>query len=130
MSVVLVTGGAGYVGSHGVKALAVAGHDVVVYDDLSAAPTVLVLDDLQWADQATIDLLRFILRRITRSRSLVIDWSPMKRREFLFSSLKAAALLSPVLSLRRAEAQALYDRVVRIDQATNFDADLFSRRAD
>jgi UDP-glucose-4-epimerase GalE len=36
MSVVLVTGGAGYVGSHAVKALAAAGHDVVVYDDLSA----------------------------------------------------------------------------------------------
>jgi UDP-glucose-4-epimerase GalE len=36
MSVVLVTGGAGYVGSHGVKALAAAGYDVVVYDDLSA----------------------------------------------------------------------------------------------
>jgi 2-methylcitrate dehydratase PrpD len=32
--------------------------------------------------------------------------------------------------LSRAEAQALCDRVVRIDQATNFDADLFSRRAD
>jgi len=36
VSVVLVTGGAGYVGSHAVKALADAGHDVVVYDDLSA----------------------------------------------------------------------------------------------
>src|SRR6185295_9517397 len=36
MSVVLVTGGAGYVGSHAVKALAQAGYDVVVYDDLSA----------------------------------------------------------------------------------------------
>jgi len=36
MSMVLVTGGAGYVGSHAVKALASAGHDVVVYDDLSA----------------------------------------------------------------------------------------------
>lgn len=36
MSTVLVTGGAGYVGSHGVKALAAAGYDVVVYDDLSA----------------------------------------------------------------------------------------------
>lgn len=36
MSVVLVTGGAGYVGSHSVKALAAAGYDVVVYDDLSA----------------------------------------------------------------------------------------------
>jgi UDP-glucose-4-epimerase GalE len=36
MSSVLVTGGAGYVGSHTVKALAAAGYDVVVYDDLSA----------------------------------------------------------------------------------------------
>jgi UDP-glucose 4-epimerase len=36
VSVVLVTGGAGYVGSHAVKALAEAGYDVVVYDDLSA----------------------------------------------------------------------------------------------
>ena len=36
MSVVFVTGGAGYVGSHAVKGLAAAGYDVVVYDDLSA----------------------------------------------------------------------------------------------
>jgi UDP-glucose-4-epimerase GalE len=36
MSAVLVTGGAGYVGSHAVLALAAAGDDVVVYDDLSA----------------------------------------------------------------------------------------------
>jgi UDP-glucose-4-epimerase GalE len=36
MSTVLVAGGAGYVGSHAVKALAAAGYDVVVYDDLSA----------------------------------------------------------------------------------------------
>jgi len=35
MSVVLVTGGAGYVGSHTVKALAARGDEVVVYDNLS-----------------------------------------------------------------------------------------------
>jgi UDP-glucose-4-epimerase GalE len=34
--VILVTGGAGYVGSHAVKGLRQAGHEVVVYDDLSA----------------------------------------------------------------------------------------------
>lgn len=33
---VLVTGGAGYVGSHAAKALRQAGHEVVIYDDLSA----------------------------------------------------------------------------------------------
>ena len=36
MSVVLVTGGAGYIGSHAVKELVRAGHEVVVYDNLSA----------------------------------------------------------------------------------------------
>ena len=36
MSTVLVAGGAGYIGSHAVKALARAGYDVVVYDSLLA----------------------------------------------------------------------------------------------
>lgn len=36
MEPVLVTGGAGYIGSHAVKALARAGHVVTVYDNLSA----------------------------------------------------------------------------------------------
>ena len=36
MTAVLVTGGAGYIGSHAVKALVGAGHRVVVYDNLSA----------------------------------------------------------------------------------------------
>ena len=35
MAVILVTGGAGYVGAHCCRALAGAGHDVVVYDNLS-----------------------------------------------------------------------------------------------
>ena len=43
-----------------------------VYDDLRTAPSVLVLDDLHWADQGTIDLLRFVLRRIGQTRSLVV----------------------------------------------------------
>jgi UDP-glucose-4-epimerase GalE len=36
VSAVLVTGGAGYIGSHAVKALRKAGHRVVIYDNLSA----------------------------------------------------------------------------------------------
>ena len=41
---VLVTGGAGYVGSHAVKALRAAGHGVVVFDDLSAGHAAAVGD--------------------------------------------------------------------------------------
>ncbi len=36
MSTVLVTGGAGYIGSHAVKALRLGGHEAVVFDDFSA----------------------------------------------------------------------------------------------
>lgn len=36
MHTVLVTGGAGYIGSHAAKALIESGRDVVIYDDLSA----------------------------------------------------------------------------------------------
>ena len=42
-SVVLVTGGAGYIGSHTVKALRHAGHAVVIYDNLSAGHRVAAL---------------------------------------------------------------------------------------
>lgn len=43
-----------------------------VFADLGATPTVLVIDDLQWADQGTIDMLRFVLRRVHRRPLLVI----------------------------------------------------------
>ena len=41
---VLVTGGAGYIGSHAVKALTSAGYRVVVYDNLSAGHREAVRD--------------------------------------------------------------------------------------
>ena len=43
-STALVTGGAGYIGSHTVKALRAAGHRVVIYDDLSAGHREAALD--------------------------------------------------------------------------------------
>ena len=43
-----------------------------VFEELKAHPTVLVIDDLHWADQATVDLLRVVLRRIRQTTSLVI----------------------------------------------------------
>jgi DNA-binding CsgD family transcriptional regulator/tetratricopeptide (TPR) repeat protein len=43
-----------------------------VFTDLQSVPSTLVVDDLHWADQGTVDLLRFVLRRVRRSPSLVI----------------------------------------------------------
>jgi DNA-binding NarL/FixJ family response regulator len=43
-----------------------------VYHDLRTAPSIFVFDDLHWADQGTVDLLRFVLRRLPQTRSLVI----------------------------------------------------------
>ena len=62
MSGVLVTGGAGYIGSHAVKALAADGTAVVVVDNLSAghreaashATAVVVADVVERADVRVI----------------------------------------------------------------------------
>ena len=45
---------------------------VAVFEELRSRPSVLVLDDLQWADQGTIDLLRFLLRRAPQSHLLIV----------------------------------------------------------
>jgi UDP-glucose-4-epimerase GalE len=58
MSAVLVTGGAGYVGSHTVKALAAAGYDVIVCDDLSAGHAEAVEALAAAFPQRTIKLVR------------------------------------------------------------------------
>jgi DNA-binding CsgD family transcriptional regulator len=39
---------------------------------LAGPPGVLVLEDVHWADAATLDLIRFLCRRIARARALVI----------------------------------------------------------
>ena len=41
-------------------------------DLLTARSVLFVVDDLQWADEATIDLLRFVLRRASTTRSLLL----------------------------------------------------------
>jgi predicted ATPase len=38
----------------------------------SASPSVLVLEDVHWADSATLDLIRFLARRLARTPALVV----------------------------------------------------------
>ena len=59
----LVTGGAGYIGSHCVKALRLAGHDVVVFDNLSAGHREATLGaPLVLGDIRDVDAVRRALR--------------------------------------------------------------------
>lgn len=47
----------------------------VVLDEISSEPSILVLEDIHWADDATLDLCRFIGRRIQdRPLLLVTSW--------------------------------------------------------
>lgn len=83
MPTVLVTGGAGYIGSHAVKALAFAGHHVVVYDNLSAG-------HLQ-----AVDAVRAALARKGRASSLV---------SFVQGDIRDTELLTSTLAGRRVDA--------------------------
>ena len=55
MTRVLVTGGAGYIGSHAVRALLDDGHPVVVLDDLSAGHAEAVPPTCRWCERAIHD---------------------------------------------------------------------------
>lgn len=44
----------------------------VVLDELNQAPTILVIEDIHWADEATLDLLKYLARRIHRTAALLI----------------------------------------------------------
>jgi hypothetical protein len=43
-----------------------------VLDELAQSPTVLVIEDIHWADEATLDLIKYLGRRISRTSSLLI----------------------------------------------------------
>jgi DNA-binding CsgD family transcriptional regulator len=49
-------------------------HDIysAIYQHLCDQPCLLVIEDLHWSDQGTIELLRFILRRIRTTPSMVV----------------------------------------------------------
>ena len=43
-----------------------------VLDDLAHTPTVLVIEDIHWADEATLDLITYLARRITQIPTLLL----------------------------------------------------------
>ncbi len=71
MPAVLVTGGAGYIGSHTAKALARAGERVIIYDNLSAGHRAAALGaELVEGDVRDGERLRDVLRRFEVSAVL------------------------------------------------------------
>lgn len=52
-----------------------AGRDelfAALLETLADEPTVLILEDVQWADEATLDLIGFLARRLSRSPTLIL----------------------------------------------------------
>jgi DNA-binding CsgD family transcriptional regulator len=46
-----------------------------VLDELAHSPAILVIEDIHWADEATLDLIKYLARRIARTSSLlVLTW--------------------------------------------------------
>jgi DNA-binding CsgD family transcriptional regulator/tetratricopeptide (TPR) repeat protein len=75
-----------------------------VFDHLRQHPSVLIVDDLHWADQGTIDLLRFLLRRIRVTGSLVLG---AMRDEEVDASHPLRSLLGDVARSPDAETTTL-----------------------
>src|SRR5215218_5617131 len=73
-----------------------------VFEHVRRQPTILVIDDLHWADQGTVDLLRYLLRRIGATHSMVVVGL---REEELASDHPARALLGDVA--RSADAVSM-----------------------
>ena len=62
---VLVTGGAGYIGSHAVRRLLAGGHDVTVLDNLSRGHKAAILPGVEFAqlDLRDVEGVAALLRR-------------------------------------------------------------------
>lgn len=41
-------------------------------DDLVRSPTILVIEDIHWADEATLDLIKYLARRMHRTAALLV----------------------------------------------------------
>jgi UDP-glucose 4-epimerase len=100
---VLVTGGSGYVGSSAVRELADAGHDILIYDNLSIGHRKLSDGfELIEGDVADKEKLRFCLRRADAvmhfAASAYVGESVKNPRKYFHNNVESAlALMDSVL---------------------------------
>ncbi|MET0146770.1 MAG: AAA family ATPase [Ilumatobacteraceae bacterium] len=85
-----------------------------VFTHLAASPTVLVVDDIHWADQGTVDLLRYVLRRIGSTRSMVLA---ALREDEVAPDHPVRALLGDVA--RSTDATSIALRPLSLDAITD-----------
>lgn len=75
------------------------------------APVVVILDDLQWSDESTVDLLRFLGRQQHQGRMLLVGaYRPGEARADVASALAGLATageLIPLQSLSSSEVESL-----------------------
>jgi DNA-binding CsgD family transcriptional regulator len=94
---------------------------VAFIDLLAEQPTLAVIEDVHWADEATLDLLRYAGRRIARTRSMLVA---SFRNDELVPSHPLRAVLGDLATggaLRLAPAPLSLDAVRRLSAGLEID---------
>ena len=105
---ILVTGGAGYIGSHAVRTLVEAGHTVVVLDNLSYGHRAAVPDnipfyqvDLQETDQIEAMLRKYQIEAVMHFAAL-ISVGESVQKPLLYYKNNTAGAMSLLGAMQRA----------------------------
>ncbi|MEP7055325.1 MAG: AAA family ATPase [Actinomycetota bacterium] len=86
-------------------------------------PTILVLEDVHWADEATLDVLRLLTRRIEQMRTLLVATYRDDELDRLHPLRLVLGELRPGPTIRRLAVEPLtFDAVQQLATASNIDA--------
>ncbi|NCB78285.1 MAG: UDP-glucose 4-epimerase GalE [Negativicutes bacterium] len=110
---VLVTGGAGYIGSHAVRALMQAGHEVVVYDNLSTghrqaipADVPFYEEDIRSTERLAEVLLAERIEAVLHFAALSLVGESMQEPQKYYDN-NVGGTLSLVTAMRQAQVENL-----------------------